>query len=394
MNIIFLGLMFCDESLNEAYVLSKTGVQMAPHKYQSSLISGLRKNNQCNLYVINIPPVGSFPINYKKLFLKELRWGENDLQVGFINLPVLKRAIQVSAIVKKIDRLIKSSEDSQTHIVLYSVFKPFLKIASIVKKRYPGIKISMIMTDPIPGIGDFARNAKPSVAKKGSELVRLSGVCDKFILLTEQMNQIINPDNKPYTIIECVCDDLQPPAKVTERSRNICLYTGALDVEFGIKEMVDAFAKIEDAELWICGRGNAQEYIEKLANENSNIKFFGFVNQEKIKELRNECDYLINPRRPTGTFTKYSFPSKTAEYMASGKPVIMYKLEGVPDEYDKHLIYLSASTSNEISEELKEIFKVPYSHHLERAHGAYQFIKNEKSPISQATKVINLLAEN
>ena len=38
----------------------------------------------------------------------------------------------------------------------------------------------------------------------------------------------------------------------------------------------------------------------------------------------------VNPRQNNEEFTKYSFPSKTMEYLASGVPVVAYKLDGIP----------------------------------------------------------------
>ena len=100
-----------------------------------------------------------------------------------------------------------------------------------------------------------------------------------------------------------------------------------------------------------------EEELKLLSQNNDNIKFFGFIKHEEVEKLQNECDFLINPRRPSGTYTKYSFPSKTVEYMLTAKPVIMYKLEAIPDEYDGYLNYLTADTAEKIAEELKQIFE-------------------------------------
>ena len=42
---------------------------------------------------------------------------------------------------------------------------------------------------------------------------------------------------------------------------------------------------------------------------------------------------MINPRSTLDDFTKYSFPSKTIEYMYSGTPLLTTRLKGIPNEY-------------------------------------------------------------
>ena len=49
----------------------------------------------------------------------------------------------------------------------------------------------------------------------------------------------------------------------------------------------------------------------------------------------------VNPRPGAADFTRYSFPSKTLEYLDAGKPVLAYRNDGIPPEYDEHLLYIS-----------------------------------------------------
>lgn len=53
--------------------------------------------------------------------------------------------------------------------------------------------------------------------------------------------------------------------------------------------------------------------------------------------LRNKkATLLINPRPSNEEFTKYSFPSKNLEYMASGTPLLATDLPGIPAEYKRY----------------------------------------------------------
>ena len=205
------------------------------------------------------------------------------------------------------------------------------------------------------------------------------------------MAEMLEVNERPFCIIECVCDSKQALAKDSEGEKNIVLYAGTLEVEYGILDVARAFINIPTYELWIYGKGEAEESLRELAQKHNNIKVFGFADEKVIEEARDKCSFLINPRRPTGTFTKYSFPSKTAEYMISGKPIIMYKLEGVPDEYDQYVNYLTATDSEGIQKELEAIFSLSYDELRAKALGSREFMLKQKGSEIQALKLLRML---
>ena len=104
-----------------------------------------------------------------------------------------------------------------------------------------------------------------------------------------------------------------------------------MDTRFGIRDLIAAFNEIDDKEfsLWICGFGLDQPFVEVAAKNDSRIIYWGLVEQNRVFEMQQQATLLVNPRKGDAEFTKYSFPSKTMEYMASGTPTVMYKLPGL-----------------------------------------------------------------
>ncbi len=385
MDVLFLGLVFCDQSLQEAYQYSKCGLQMACHLFQKRLLDGFGTLKDMRMRVLNVPPTGSFPIHYKKLYSKAYQW-EGNAQVGFVNLPVIKWPIQA----RKLYRLACQWAESCSgtgYVVLYSPYGPFMKVAFRLKKRYPHVRVCLIQTDPIPGRGDIA--GAPN--SKGDRIVEMAKAFDGFVVLTEPLLETLEAEDRPYTVVECLCDASQKPSTRKAHSENIFLYTGVTERIYGICDVARAIAQLPEAQLWVAGVGEADEELRALAKDHPNIRHFGFVNQERLAELRDGCDFLINPRRPTGTYTKYSFPSKTAEYMMSGKPVVMYKLEGVPDEYDGYLHYLTGADPETIRLELEQLIRLDYQQLLEQAAQGRRFMAEQKNAPRQAEKIKKLL---
>ena len=389
MNIVVLGLMFCDESLQEAYNYSKCGLQMAPHVFQYNMLYGFEQCHNVNVKVYNIPPIGSFPINYKKIISKQYIWKGNNKQIGYVNLPIIKHVQQRFLLEKYLEDEIMN--EPQVNIVIYSLYEPFLTVVDRLKKKYPSINVCLIQTDAVPGREDMEKYMTRKNIRKGNRAVALAKSCDMFVLLTKHLRNTLEVKNRPNIIVECISDDVQKMSKTKNTQQRICLYTGSTDRIFGIEELVCAFQTMGNAELWICGTGDADEYLNKCNEEYSNIKYYGYVDKNKVAELRDLCDYLINPRRPSGTYTKYSFPSKTVEYLMSGKPCIMYKLEGIPDEYDQYVNYLTGENAEEIKKELIHIFNKDYKMLLNNALEARRFVQENKSSKAQALRIIELL---
>ncbi|MBR5524169.1 MAG: glycosyltransferase [Clostridia bacterium] len=393
MKVIVLGLLFCEKSLAAALKNSTCGIQYAPHKFQSNLISGLEQQPGVDLHVINLPPTGSFPIHSKELYSRQYDWAPQRMQLSYWNLPFVKHVEQAHKLYAACSSLLKDT-DEPAYVVIYSPYPPFLQVCNRLKTRFPHVRCCLILTDPIPGRGDLARFMTPRAQKKGDAIIAQTACMDSFVVLTEHLADSVEVGERPYTIVECICNEHQEPAAPTEVGKQkTVLYAGTLEKEYGILDMAEAFTYLPDATFRIYGRGNAEDELKVLSATHSNIEYCGFADQTVIRQEQDACSFLINPRRPTGTFTRYSFPSKTAEYMMSGKPVIMYKLEGVPDEYDPYLNYLTACEPSAIAQELAVLFARPYTSLLEKAEKGRQFMQTHKSAAAQAAKIVALLNE-
>ena len=103
--------MFCEASLQDAYKDVKRGISIAPHVFQKNLLDGFAQIEDVEVDVLNIPPVGSFPINNKRLFAKTYRWGKNNTQIGYLNLPFIKHGIHTRKLFKEISRRIEAETD-------------------------------------------------------------------------------------------------------------------------------------------------------------------------------------------------------------------------------------------------------------------------------------------
>jgi glycosyltransferase involved in cell wall biosynthesis len=106
-------------------------------------------------------------------------------------------------------------------------------------------------------------------------------------------------------------------------------------------------------------------------------------------ELQRAASVLVNPRRPEGEFTKYSFPSKTMEYLASSKQVIMHRLPGMPPEYLEHLTIPATPDASGLAQALRAVSARSKDERAISGAQARAFILASKSPDAQVTRVLD-----
>lgn len=131
--------------------------------------------------------------------------------------------------------------------------------------------------------------------------------------------------------------------------------------------------------------------VARAAKSHANIRYFGFVSHERALELQAKAALLINPRSPKGVFTRYSFPSKTLEYMRSGKPVVCHRLEGIPEEYDPYLQYIEGEGAGAIVNAVRKALALTPEERLSLGQRARAFVLANKTPGNQCRRLMDFL---
>lgn len=158
---------------------------------------------------------------------------------------------------------------------------------------------------------------------------------DKYVLLAAPMEERIPEAQGCNCIVEGMVVPSPLPLNKKYSKNKVILYTGTLDAFSGVRELVKAFQRINEPNyrLMICGGGVLENMIRKASIEDPRIVYKGMVTREDALRLQKEATALINPRRPDNGITRFSFPSKTMEYMMSGTSMIGYKLDGIPKDF-------------------------------------------------------------
>lgn len=345
MKILFLGGVFAKENSLEVLSKSKSAVDFAANIYQEKLIEGF-KTIGCPLQVISAPFIGAYPKSYTQAWFNGFKEPQQEYNyVNFCNVFAIRNHSRYRSVKDSLYDFIKIDDDEKL-IVIYSAHTPFIKAASYAKRKDPRIKICMIVLD-LPQYMNLS--SKQSLLYRCGKKLDINQFkkynlyVDSYLLLTEQMAEQIDIHGAPYIIQEGIVDPkdlLKLNIESQHSSEKTILYAGTLNEKYGIKTLVDAFNLIESKQvrLVICGRGDSEEYISRIAKQDTRISYVGQVTPDEVKELMKTADILVNPRPNNEIYTRYSFPSKNIEYLLTGRVVLGYKLDGMPDCYRQFMV--------------------------------------------------------
>ncbi len=399
MNLLMMTLYYPDECYREVAENAKTGMQNQINSYQKAFLQGIRSDlsAQEHLQVINSLPVGIFPIHYKKCFLKQTSYENGQvLELGGINLPWIKQWIRQKRAEKALLQWTRQSPDNR-NVLVYTQYLPYLKAILKAKRKVQDLRAAIIVTD-LPNEYGLPSGRKGLLKKleqtMGEKQLELCRHMDGFVLLTKYMSEVIPCDGKPCIIIEGLIQEDAPVAGTTKTEAKDSfevLYTGTLSKELGIREMIDAFSSLHGATLRICGSGPLADEVRAIAQDHPNIIFEGFVSHDKALALQQQADALINPRSPAGVFTRYSFPSKTLEYMRSGKPVLCYHLDGIPDDYAPYLHYIEEQGACGIRQAVEQLMAKPLAERTQLGQAARAYVLENKNPAAQCNRLVEWL---
>ena len=341
----------------EEYLDNTVGLaQIAADRLQKNIINGIKEIEGVTPYVVTAPFVGYYPNGYKKMFVKNCEYQSDNVKYKIVGFPTIKGVetyVKSVKLAHSINEWCKKSSDNR-NVIIYSHYAGFMRALGKAKRKFTDINACCIITD-MPELSavrptNFLQKCRtlPSHIMFRTTYKNLPYV-NYFALLSKHMATELSLSKERFCVVECMCD----PESAYSVEKNTFLekrkkddiyfaYSGTLDKQYGIKELLEAFTSIDDSKLhlWICGDGNGKEEMQKLMEEDHRIEYFGCLKHNEVLAFQQAADILINPRSSEGLFTKYSFPSKTIEYMLAGKPVIAYKLMGIPDEYDDYLLYV------------------------------------------------------
>jgi len=351
-------------------------------KYHRLLIEGLAAHTQVE--VIANPPVNRHVLQRAFVSLPtEVEGGAVYRNLPAVRNPLLKGAVVGCGTFFRVLR--RADRDSA---VVVDVLNRVTALSALLAARIRRRRCVGIVTD-VPDLLSGSR-----LVKAVSNFVIRH--CTDYVFLTQAMNDLLNPSGKPYVILEGHADiamEKKEPSLNRKATPRVCMYAGGVSRQYGLSNLVEGFQKaaLPNARLHIYGSGDYVEELKKVAAKDQTIVYGGMLLSGQVVEKEMEATLLVNPRPTTEEYVKYSFPSKTMEYMSTGTPVLTTVLPGMPREYYPYVYLMEDETPQGIGTRLREVLSGTDEALFVQGQKARRFILKEKNNVLQASKILEML---
>lgn len=389
--MIFIGSIYPQEMLNDI-IEEGSHADFAANTFQSGILEGLARNYE-SVKLITSPVTSPYPKSKHLIYKKdegELVLGKRIPMsfTGFVNLPIVKLFSEYVSVKRRLKSLL---EDNDT-VYIYALHSPFLLATYSLKKKIA--KVCVIVPD-LPDHMSHNRGYLRRLLKGANK--RLINMClrqfDYHVLFSRFMEPELPIVGKKWITVEGMYSPSIIPVSEKE-SKHTILYTGIISSQYGVFDLIKAFHQIEgnDYQLWLCGSCREEiAELEDYTHKDSRIQYLGMLQKDQVRELQTRATLLVNPRHSHEEFTKYSFPSKTMEYMASGTPTLMCKLPAIPEEYNEYLFYFEDESIEGFKNKIVEVCNMDKDSLYDKSKKAREFILKEKNCYAQAKRIYDMV---
>lgn len=310
---------------------------------QRSLLAAMSRRGWEPDAILTTPPVRLFPKDGFQWYPQELEGaveGYPDtplVSLGWNNLEPLKTASIAGHLKRYLSswcRLVRSQGETPK-VFIYNL-GPTHEQGGFLAGICRSLRLPVI---PLVTDLDFAGKGKGSPATwRFRWQVRLLEVAEKIAALNPNVLAEFGRDKTTLHVPGIAPDQpffqrlLQLPVKESNDQPITFLYSGSLNRPRGIVRLLEAFGRLDAqrVRLRITGRGPEEDRVRAEVARHSNIEYLGFLEtqEERLRAIAG-ADILVNPHEIETPAARYLFPSKLAEYLASGRLVVSSLLPGM-----------------------------------------------------------------
>ena len=344
-HIIYVSTTMEEEDFKEYLPHWKVALNPSNQNFHNKLIRSIAINNRVD--VISIRPFSKTMCDIKKLPAYNKTIDSISWHYVEINRSRFKKIINGQ---RHVNRLMNSliQDDS---IIIIDTINP--AVVHFAKNALKG------RDNPIIGVcTDSPSNISGTNRSYTTYLLKSAQVLSGTIALTDELNELFNPNNKPSLIMEGI---VEKSAKISQidAKKPYFYFGGALMKQYGIYQLIEAFKEIneeyKDLQLYVAGHHANYDELNKLIDGNNNIHLLGLLPLDKVYGYEKESVANINPRPFSEDLDRYSIPSKTIEYLTSGVPTISVKNSKLQKIFPEEVVWAKSASKEDLKDAMIKV---------------------------------------
>ena len=343
----------------------KVSPNLSNQNFHNKIIRSLALTNKVD--VISIRAINKY---FNCLALRKLIIKENNVtwRYPFVSISKVAKFLFLNS---RINRVLPKKIEKGTVFVdalNLSLVKSAIKFA-----HKNGLEICGVCTDNPYNI---------SFVKKSytDKLIKLANSFDKYVVLTEKINEIYNTNNKPYVVIDGVNEELSNPLP-KDIDGDYIYFGGSLMRRYGVYNLIEAFKKLnrKDLKLVLCGHHVNKDELFHAIKNNKNIIYLGPVSYEENASLEKYSIVSVNPRPIDSSLDEYSIPSKSLEALANGTLNITVDNKLLKNKYSDIIIWSKSGEVDDLYDALNVAINMSKSERDALIKKAKEKVMNETS---------------
>lgn len=363
------------------------------------LLNGLKRSGVQLDKILSAYPVPSFPATKRLYYPKSCLQFDNELNINmipFINVTPIKQLSMGMASYFEIVRWGNKAGPGDKVIFTFNISVPpgiFLLAAA---RRIGARVVAMIYDINVPG--ETVPRTLPYVIDFWQHKKTLR-CYDGLVVITKEIAQDFAPGIPHICVEGGIGFDLIEQYRVLEKTTTrdsdhfVIVAAGGLKEVNGTPEILTAFhhLKGDRYRLHIAGTGPLEGLVKDAVQKDPRISFHGFLKFDDVLKLYAAADVLVNMRLTQRVNTRYFFPSKTMEYLASGVPVITTCPGAMADEFGDFAYLLREETAVALADMIKTVEVLPTEQRIARGRAARQYMIEHKTWDAQAKRIAQFL---
>lgn len=392
MNILFISALSSARLIDKIHKETGANPGYAIQKFNRLIVLGLLENGQ-EVKTLTNPPV----VGLKKNVIgvdSEIENGILYQYVPYFPTTGLKSFIVFFYTFFYV--LIWGCKDRKNKAIICDALSIGACLGALMATKINRIKSVGIVTD-MPSC--ILSKGKITFKQKFNAWVNMSYIKSftHYVFLTRQIDKLINVKKRPFIVMESICETSitdEELSRIDKTHPPVILYAGGLNYRNGVKLLTESFIEADiNAKLVIYGDGQYAAELKEISKANPKVVYKGLASNDVVVKEEFTATLLVNPRYLGEEYTKYSYPSKNMEFMASGTPLLTSKLPGIPEDHFSYIYTFDEISQTGYVNKLRELFALDSDELKKFGRKARHYVLERKNYKVQSKRIIDLISK-